>query len=92
MPTTERSLARRLDLTSLQLFVAVCEMGSIGRAAEREGIAASAVSKRLSDLEASLDTPLLYRHARGVDLTPAAKPCCTTRAPCCSASTRCRAN
>jgi len=71
MPTTERSLARRLDLTSLQLFVAVCEMGSIGRAAEREGIAASAVSKRLSDLEASLDTPLLYRHARGVDLTPA---------------------
>jgi len=29
------------------------------------------VSKRLSDLEATLDTPLLYRHARGVDLTPA---------------------
>ena len=67
----DRSLARRLDLTSLQLFVAVCELGSIGRAAERESIAASAVSKRLSDLEATLDTPLLYRHARGVDLTPA---------------------
>jgi DNA-binding transcriptional LysR family regulator len=65
------SLARRLDLTSLQLFVAVCESGSIGRAAEREGMAASAVSKRLSDLETILDTPLLYRHARGVDLTPA---------------------
>jgi len=71
MTTTERSFARRIDLTSLQLFVAVCELGSIGRAAEREFIAASAISKRLSDLEATLGTPLLYRHARGVDLTPA---------------------
>ncbi len=68
---TERSFARRIDLTSLQLFVAVCELGSIGKAAEREFIAPSAVSKRLSDLEATLDTALLYRHARGVDITPA---------------------
>ncbi len=71
MPSSERNFARRVDLTSLQLFVAVCELGSIGRAAEREFIAASAVSKRLSDLEATLETALLYRHARGVDLTPA---------------------
>ncbi len=69
--SSERSFARRIDLTSLQLFVAVCELGSIGKAAEREFIAASAVSKRLSDLEAALNTPLLYRHTRGVDLTPA---------------------
>lgn len=71
MTQSERNFARRIDLTSLQLFVAVCELGSIGRAAEREFIAASAISKRLSDLEATLNTPLLYRHARGVDLTPA---------------------
>jgi len=74
MPTPtqpERNFVRRVDLTSLQLFVAVCELGSIGRAAEREFIAASAISKRLSDLEATLHTPLLYRHTRGVDLTPA---------------------
>ncbi|MBI2728620.1 MAG: LysR family transcriptional regulator [Polaromonas sp.] len=69
--SSERNFARRIDLTSLQLFVAVCELGSIGKAAEREFIAASAVSKRLSDLEATLDTPLLYRHTRGVGLTPA---------------------
>jgi DNA-binding transcriptional LysR family regulator len=68
---SDRNFARRIDLTSLQLFVAVCELGSIGKAAEREFIAASAVSKRLSDLEATLETPLLYRHTRGVDLTPA---------------------
>jgi DNA-binding transcriptional LysR family regulator len=71
MTSSDRSFARRLDLTSLQLFVAVCELGSIGKAAEREFIAASAVSKRLSDLEATLDTTLLYRHTRGVSLTPA---------------------
>jgi DNA-binding transcriptional LysR family regulator len=71
MKPSERNFARRIDLTSLQLFVAVCELGSIGKAAEREFIAASAVSKRLSDLEATLGTPLLYRHTRGVDLTPA---------------------
>ncbi|QTD47383.1 LysR substrate-binding domain-containing protein [Ottowia testudinis] len=71
MKPTERSFARRIDLTSLQLFVAVCEAGSIGKAAEREFIAASAVSKRLADLESALGTALLYRHARGVDLTPA---------------------
>ncbi|MGE0099816.1 MAG: LysR family transcriptional regulator [Hydrogenophaga sp.] len=68
---SERNFARQIDLTSLQLFVAVCELGSIGRAAEREFIAASAVSKRLSDLEAALGTTLLQRHARGVRLTPA---------------------
>ena len=69
--TSERNFARRIDLTSLQLFVAVCELGSIGKAAEREFIAASAVSKRLSVLEATLGTALLYRHTRGVGLTPA---------------------
>lgn len=71
MKSSERNFARRMDLTSLQLFVAVCELGSIGRAAEREFIAASAISKRLSELEISVGTQLLYRHARGVDLTPA---------------------
>lgn len=68
---SERNFARQIDLTSLQLFVAVCELGSIGRAAEREFIAASAVSKRLSDLETALGTTLFHRHARGVRLTPA---------------------
>ena len=63
--------ARRLDFTTLQLFVAVGETGSIGRAAAREALAASAVSKRLSELEALAGVPLLLRHARGVALTPA---------------------
>jgi DNA-binding transcriptional LysR family regulator len=71
VPTTDRRFHRQLDLTSLRLFVAVCECGSIGRAADQVYMASSAVSKRLSDLEAALGTRLLTRHARGVAPTPA---------------------
>lgn len=71
MNAPDRAFTRRLDLTTLQLFVAVCERGSIGKAAETEFMAPSAVSKRLSDLEATVGTPLLLRHARGVSPTPA---------------------
>jgi DNA-binding transcriptional LysR family regulator len=48
------NLIRRIDLTSLQLFVAVCEEGTLTRAASRENIALSAVSKRLVELEEAL--------------------------------------
>ena len=71
MNAPDRAFTRRLDLTTLQLFVAVCERGSIGKAAETEFMAPSAVSKRLSDLEFTVGTPLLRRHARGVTPTPA---------------------
>jgi DNA-binding transcriptional LysR family regulator len=62
----------RFDLLSLQLFIAVCEEQSIARAGDREHIAASAVSKRISDLEVRLNTPLFYRSSKGLELTPAA--------------------
>jgi DNA-binding transcriptional LysR family regulator len=61
----------RLDMESLRIFVAVIEEGSIAAAATRTHIVASAVSKRISDLEDDAGTPLLYRHSRGVQLTPA---------------------
>lgn len=59
------------DPVSLHLFVAVAETGSIAAAAEREHIAAAAVSRRMADLEALVGTPLLLRRARGVEPTPA---------------------
>ncbi|CAM5775340.1 LysR family transcriptional regulator [Labrys miyagiensis] len=62
----------RFDLLSLQLFVAVCEEQSIAKAADREHIAASAVSKRISDLEARLNTPLFHRSSKGLELTASA--------------------
>lgn len=61
----------RFDLTTLRLFVAVIDHGSITKAAEQEHIVASAVSKRLSDLETQLGMPLLMREHAGVVATPA---------------------
>ena len=63
----------RFDLLSLQLFVAVCEEQSIAKAADREHIAASAVSKRISDLEVRLNTPLFHRSSKGLELTAAGR-------------------
>jgi len=65
------NLIRRIDLTSLQLFVAVCEEGTLTRAALRENIASSAVSKRLVELEDVLGTSLFVRHPKGMMLAPA---------------------
>jgi DNA-binding transcriptional LysR family regulator len=63
----------RADLTTLRIFLAVYNLGSLTRAAERERIAPSAVSKRIQDLELELDVSLFYRHTRGVTATPAAE-------------------
>lgn len=61
----------RFDLRDLELFVAVAEAGSIARAAERSHTVASAVSKRISDLEENFGAGLLVRGAKGVELTAA---------------------
>ena len=61
----------QVDFVTLRLFVAVCEERNIARAAEREAIVASAVSKRIADLEDAIGAPLLLRHRSGVTPTPA---------------------
>jgi DNA-binding transcriptional LysR family regulator len=66
-----KNLLRRLDLTTLQLFIAVYEEGTLTRAAEREAIAVSAASKRLLELEQAVGATLFQRTARGMTLTPA---------------------
>ncbi|SIT45116.1 Transcriptional regulator, LysR family [Paraburkholderia piptadeniae] len=68
---TLKNLHRRLDLTTLQLFIAVYEEGTLTRAAEREAIAVSAASKRLLELEQAVGATLFQRNARGMTLTPA---------------------
>lgn len=59
------------DSVTARLILLLAETGSIGRAAEREGIASSAVSRRVSDLEARLGVVLFDRSAHGVKLTSA---------------------
>ncbi|WP_219406648.1 LysR family transcriptional regulator [Pseudomonas sp. Colony2] len=66
-----KSLVRRLDLITLQLFVAVHEEGTLTRAAAREAIAVSAASKRLMELEQVLGVSLFVRQAKGMQLTAA---------------------
>lgn len=60
---------RDLDLTSLRLFVAVCELRSMSRVSEEANMVPSAVSKRLALLEETLGVKLLRRRRRGMEPT-----------------------
>jgi DNA-binding transcriptional LysR family regulator len=62
---------RDFDLTTLRLFVAVCETGNIARAGERASIVGSAISKRLAQLEHQVGTALLVRRRHGMSPTAA---------------------
>ncbi|WP_429357286.1 LysR family transcriptional regulator [Paraburkholderia sp. GAS32] len=61
------------DLQSLRLFIVVAELGSLTKAAERTCMTLSAVSKRMADLERSIDCTLMLRQPRGIELTAAGK-------------------
>lgn len=70
-PARLPEIRSRIDPITLRLFVAVLDSGTIAGAAEREHIAPSAVSKRLSDLEDFLGALLLQRSNRGIEATAA---------------------
>lgn len=56
----------RFDLTTLRLFVAAVDTGSLTAGAERLDISLAAASKRIAELEAHVGAPLLERSKRGV--------------------------
>ena len=60
-----------MTLDEIRYFLAVAEAGSISRAAVRLCVSQPALSRRIQDLEQGLRSKLLYRHGRGVVLTPA---------------------
>lgn len=64
---------RRIDVYSLHLFVSAADEGSIARAAAREHLSASALSRRIADLEHAFGVPLLVRSALGITLTDAGR-------------------
>jgi DNA-binding transcriptional LysR family regulator len=64
-------MSRHLDPVTLRLFVAACEERNIARAAAREALVPSAVSKRIAAVEAAIGSPLLVRGRRGIEPTPA---------------------
>lgn len=59
------------DISAIPIFTAVVEQKSFSKAALKLGISKSAVSKRISRLEARLAVKLLYRSTRKLSLTEA---------------------
>lgn len=59
------------DINATSIFAAVVEVGSFSGAAERLGVTKSAVSKRVTALEARLGVKLLSRTTRKLSLTEA---------------------
>jgi DNA-binding transcriptional LysR family regulator len=59
------------DLADLRLFIHIGESPSLTQGARRAFLSPAAASDRVKALENQLDTRLLYRDSRGVELTPA---------------------
>ncbi|WP_339516945.1 LysR family transcriptional regulator [Pseudomonas sp. RL_15y_Pfl2_60] len=59
------------DLPDLRLFIHIAESPSLTQGARRAFLSPAAASARIKALEAQLDSRLLYRDSRGVELTPA---------------------
>lgn len=66
-------MGRSIDPYSLRLFLAAAKEGSFARAASTEHIAASALSRRIADLEHAFGVPLFVRSSHGIALTEAGK-------------------
>jgi DNA-binding transcriptional LysR family regulator len=62
---------RTPDFVSLRLFAIVIEQRNIAQASRVNGIAASAISKRISDLEDQIGVPLIHRLRDGIEPTAA---------------------
>ena len=59
------------DLAAMQVFVRVVETGGFSAAGRALGMAPSSVSRRIGELEASLDARLFRRTTRKLSLTEA---------------------
>ncbi|MDH2235983.1 LysR family transcriptional regulator [Pigmentiphaga sp. GD03639] len=63
----------RFDLTSIRLFIATVEHGSISRAAGRQCLAVTAASRRIAELEAQFGVALFQRRPHGMVPTDAGR-------------------
>lgn len=71
-----RGLAKRrreaaINLRQLRYFCKVVELGNMTRAADHLNVAQPALGLQIRQLEDDLGSPLLIRHSRGVEPTPA---------------------
>lgn len=61
------------DFVTLKTFLAVAETRNIRAASEQLNLSISAVSRRISELEADFGQQLFDRHSRGVEITDAGR-------------------
>ena len=66
----DERIGRRLKLHDLHVFIAVTELGSMRKAAERLAVSQPSVSKAIADIEHVLGIRLFERNAQGVEVTP----------------------
>lgn len=66
-----RGEALPFDLRTLEIFLAVCEVGAMAGAARQLGLTQPAVSQAVADLEARTGAILFDRSVRPISLTPA---------------------
>jgi DNA-binding transcriptional LysR family regulator len=59
-----------LDITTLRLFISVCDSKSIANVAKKVRMDSSAITRRIQKLEAEAGRPLLKRVRNGVEPTP----------------------
>lgn len=62
-------MERALELRTLRYFLAVCEHGTMSRAAEALHVTQPALSRQMASLESELGCELLERHSRSVTPT-----------------------
>ena len=70
-----------LDWDKLKVFSVVAELGSMNAAASRLKETAPTVSRKIDELERTLNARLLYRSPRGVSLTEAGEAVPVVGAP-----------
>lgn len=58
-----------MELRTLRYYLAVCEAGSMSRAAERLHVTQPTLSRQMAELERELGCELLVRHSRSVEPT-----------------------
>ena len=71
----QQKLADSLNWTLLHVLIAIYEEGSISAAANRLNITQSAVSQNLKKLEEQLESQLLIRNTKPLELTPIGHYC-----------------
>ena len=66
-------MKRNMDWEDLRLFLAVAKAGGLAGAAQKTGVSAATLGRRVSSLERSLNVRLVEREARGYQLTSAGR-------------------